>query len=204
METLDVLKHYGVLGMRWGRHKQREADYRKKLTAIGKNKSVNREDAARFKYRNQHVAVRIGKTAASVTAQMVVGEVLRVYLTGRPAALDKKSMEKRIIKIATTTATNVVINDTLAKSASKRYTDNGTKIRGTKNHLISKEKLMEIGIRTAMSLTPVARWAIATKASSVRAERARNEARCNQWGSRILAQKAGDVITLSSKDYKIY
>lgn len=194
MNEEQVLKHYGKLGMRWGKHKQKESAYRQKLTAIGKNRSVNAEDAKRFKYRNQHVAKRIGKTAASMTAQIIVSEVLKAHLGKRPIALDKKTMHGHLKRIITETAINVTLNDALAKSASKRYTDTGKKVPGTKNYLMSKEKAIEKGVKLTRVLLPVARWMISRKASSVRAERSRNEAAFKRFGENVLAQKVNEVI----------
>ena len=206
MDDKLFLEHYGVPGMKWGRRKrQEEIAYRKKLTAILEKKSANREDTARFKYRNQPAAKRIVKTAASVTAQMVVRDALNAHLRGQKMGYNNKvTVGKKAGSIVARTATTVALNDALAKSASKRYTDDGRRVPGTKDHFMSKEKAIENGIKVASIATPYAGRAMGMKIASVRANRQANEDRFNRWGENVLAQKVSNVITLDSNDYKIY
>ena len=201
VDVEKFIEHSGVLGMKWGQHKQNEAAFRKKLTALGKNKALKgTSDAKRFKYRNQHVAVRIGKTAATLTAQMVVGDIL-MGKTSKYYYTNPNELRKRVTAIATTTAKTVALNDLLARSAAKRYTDQGQRLPGTKKPLITKEDGIEMGIQLAARVGPVAKWMAATKLHKIRTERARNEAAFNRWGANILPQKVDHVIW-QSKDLK--
>lgn len=200
-----VLEHYGVPGMKWGhRKRQEEIAYRKKLTNILDAKTANKEDTKRFKYRNQPVAKRIVKTAASEAAQMVVRDALNAHLRGQKMGYNKIVVGKKAGSIVARTATTVALNDALAKSASKRYTDDGGRVPGTKDHFISKETAIVQSIKIARIANPYAKRAIGMKAASMRANRQANEDRFNRWGENVLAQKVSNVITLDPNDYKIH
>ena len=212
-----VLCHHGILGQKWGIRrtpeqlghivKQRvnkarddEKRYREKLTAISKNKSANPNDVKRFKYRNQSLGKRVGKTAATVTAQMLIGDML----TGRISnygSMSKAELTKKLTKIATTTAANVALNDALAKSASKRYTDSGKRAKGVKDHLLTKEDMIETGVSAAVRAAPFLHAALQIKVAQTYATRDRNEQEFNRWGKNILTEKVDNIIW-SSDDGK--
>lgn len=193
-----TLIHYGVLGMKWGVHRNREKAYRDKLTAISKNKSIHgTSDEKRIKYRNQSITARVGKTAVSGVAQMLIADCLTGKIS-RYSSMSKAeltaALTKKAFSLTATTATNVAINDALAKSASKRYTDSGKKVKGTKDKLISKEDAIEVGISTAARALPVLAIIMDMKMSHVQAERRKNEELFNSWGRNILPEKVDHVV----------
>lgn len=212
------LQHFGVQGMKWGKRtrgalikvgsigairkigaagasaKKNESDYQKKLTALNKNKSLQgTSDAARFQYRNQNVAKRFVKTAASLTAQMLIADAFSGKLP-----TNKKDIAIKAAKIAALTTANVGISDALAKSASKRYTSEGERVKGTKNRLMTKEDGIEMGVGVAVKAAYIGKWALGMKAKQVNASRARNEANFNRWGANILPQRVDNVVWQSS------
>ena len=197
MTVDDVLTHFGVQGMKWGKHKQREEAYRQKLTNISKNRNVNGLDVRRFKYRNQNVAMRFGKTAASATAQMIIGDILTGKIVTYPS-MSKVEMAKKILKITSISAGSVVLNDALAKSASKRYTDKGRKVKGVKDRIITKEDAIEIGVKTAIQATQMASIMRKMKVAQASRNRARNEEIFNKWGGNILTERVDNVVWRSS------
>jgi len=188
------LRHFGKLGMKWGKHKAKETEFRNKLTALNKNNSLQgTSDAARFQYRNQNVAKRFVKTAASLTAQMLIADAF----SGR-LPTNKKDIAIKAAKIAALTTANVGISDALAKSASKRYTDEGKRVKGTKDRLVTKEDGIEMGVGVAVKAAYIGKWALGMKAKQVNATRARNEANFNRWGANILPQRVDNVVWQSS------
>ena len=202
------IQHHGIKGMKWGVRRFQKKDgsltpdgekrYREKLSKIVKNKYINESDRRRFEYRNQSLAKRAGKTAASGVAQMILSDVMTGNIT-RYASMNReqliRSLTKKAITLTATTAANVAVNDALAKSASKRYTDDGKKIRGTKNNgLMTKEDAIETGVGIASRVVPVMNIALKMKASQVRAQRAKNEETFNRWGQNILSEKLDNVI----------
>ena len=194
MNNKEVITHIGVLGMHWGRHKQKEAAYRDKLTAIGKNKSLKgTSDAKRFNYRNQNVAARVVNTAVGAAAQMFIGDILTDKVSGY-AYMSKSELRARLTKIAQTTAYMLVTKDVLAKSASKRYMDSGRRVDGIKKRLLTKEDAIETGIKTAVAILPIAKWMLMRKVGSVRRDRAQNEARFKKWGANILTEKVSNFV----------
>jgi len=221
--THNELCHYGVLGMKWGvrrskktlgqritQARQDEKAYRDKL-----KKAVERydrpsanirsqSDVKRMKYRSQPLAVRVGTTAATTLA----GKVFTDMMTGKIhkyGDMSRGQIIKELTKIAGKTATNVAINDALAKSASKNYDENGKIKKGVNTkRSMTKEDVMELGINMAVKTAPIAKWALQTKAYQVRREREMNEARFKSWGERIIPEKVGNIIELSEDDYHIY
>ena len=110
------LYHHGILGQKWGvrrtpqqlghrvvktvrKAKEDEAAYRKKLTNITKNKSANPNDVKRFKYRNQSLAKRSGKTAARVISQMLIADMLTGKISNY-GSMSKGELAKKLGSIA--------------------------------------------------------------------------------------------------------
>lgn len=199
---MEELYHYGILGMKWGKHKAQESSYRQKLAAASKNKSIaNTTDAKLFKYRNQSLVARVGKTAATRVAQMLIGDVMTGKISGY-SSMSKSEITKKLTSIALTTTANVALNDGLARSASKRYTDSGEKVNpGKKNPLLTKEEAIHMGVATAVKLIPVANIVLGMKMSQANRQRAQNEETFNRWGQNILPEKV-DKIVWQSDDLK--
>lgn len=201
----DCLVHHGVIGMKWGVRKEREMAYRQKLTAISKNSSVvGTSDEKRFKYRNQNIAKRVTKTAASGIAQMLIGDMMSGKLF-RYTSMSKqeltRELTKKAITLTMTTAANVAVNDALAKSASKRYTDTGRRRKGTKEKFMTREDAVGLGVGTAVSAVPALGLVMGMKMSQANARRVNSENRFNSWGQNILSEKVDRVIW-QSEDLK--
>jgi len=197
--SLESLMHVGVLGMKWGQHKQKEASYRQKLSNIQKNKNLNISDAKRFKDRNHSAAVRATKMASGIIAQKVITDVL-LGRGGKYLIKDPKYIAKMATDVAVRVAANMAVQDALAKSASKRYDDNGKKLRPS--GVITKEDLIEGGIKTAMIVAPIAARLGKMKMSQISKKHKQNEERFKSWGGNILPEKVNNVIW-NSDDHKM-
>lgn len=144
----SVLAHYGVLGMKWGVHKEREKQIRKRMATIQKTQAKNlySSDVKRFAYRNQPLALRAGKMATVAIAQTLVSDAF----SGKLGNYSKQDVIKRMRNVALVTAANVKIEDSLAESAAKRYTETGKIKRGQKEKLLTKEDVIEESISIGM------------------------------------------------------
>ena len=218
----NELYHHGIKGQKWGVRrfqrkdgtrtsagkkryflnkiesvKNNEKAYRNKLSAISKRKYIDSSDAKRFKYRNQSIVARVGKTAAAGVASMLIGDIMNGNINTYKAMNKeqlKKELTKKAIALTAQTVANVSINDALAKSASKRYTDDGRLKNGSKKHLITKEDAIEIGINSAVRAVPYVGAIMGMKVSKARADRIKNEAAFNRWGQNILQERVDNVI----------
>lgn len=204
---MSELQHFGVKGMRWGVRKSPEQearsaarkkardDYREKVAKVAANKYAQGSDRKRAEYASQPAAARIAKTAATIMAQTLIKDALTGNL-GRYKNMSKAQIAKKMAGIAATTAANVVVDDALAKSAMKNYTDKGTTVRGSKRStkLVTKEDAIAIGINAGVSAARVGALVGGMKLSSVMKDRAANEARFNAWGQNVLPQKASEVL----------
>lgn len=210
----EELTHHGIKGMKWGvrryqnkngsltpagkkRYSEKEEQYREKLSNITKNKNANPTDVQRFKYRNQSLPKRVAKRASNYLGAELVTDLLKGNIS-RYATMNKQQLAvelgKKAARIAAKTAVDVGIQDALAKSASKRYTDSGKKKSGTKDHLITKETWIESGVKAATVIAPGMLAVGAMKLGQVSRQRAEGEAAFNRWGQNILSQTVDNII----------
>ena len=196
----NVIRHHGVLGMKWGVRKDREATYRKKLTAISKNENIHKSDRKRIEYRNNSLAVRVGGSAASGVSQMLIKDIFSGNIS-QYHNMSKAQIAKKLTQVATHTIANVAINDALAKSASERYSDTGHQIKGNKDSIITKEDAIVMGVQTAVKATRVANVVLQMKMAQAYINKAKNEEIFNRWGTNILTDTVDNVVW-QSEDFK--
>ena len=210
----NELYHHGIKGMKWGvrrfqtksgkltvagkKRYNSEKEYRDKLTKIANNKNVNESDLKRINYRNQSLGKRVVKTAASGVAQMLISEVLSGNAS-RWARMNKaqiaSELTKKALSLAGTTAANVAIQDRLAKSASNKYTKSGSRKKGVKDHAITKEDAISLGINLATTVAPGLAMIAGTNMATARAKRQANEAAFySKWGNRILSESVDNIV----------
>lgn len=211
--TENELIHFGVKGMKWGvrryqkkdgsltsagkKRRNEESQYREKLSKALKNKNIRDSDKKLFEYRNQSLAKRTAKTAARQMAGMLIGDMLNGNIS-RYAKMDKavltSVLAKKAMSIAGTTAATVAVNDALAKSASKKYTNDGKATKGRSRKIITKEEFIQTGVSLAVSMAPAITTIAGMKLADVRRNRAKNEEIFNRWGQNILSEKTSNVI----------
>lgn len=215
------LTHHGIKGMKWGvrryqkkdgsltpagkkRYNEEESQYREKLSKALKNKNIRNSDKKLFEYRNQSLAKRTAKTAASKMAGMLVQEVLSGNIQ-KYAKMDKaqlaSELAKKAVSLAGTTAASVAMKDALAKSASKKYTDDGKAKKGRSKQLFTKEEIVQSSVSTVVSAAPVILTIAGMKMADVQRKSARNEEIFNRWGQNILSEKVNNVVW-QSDDFK--
>ena len=230
----DELYHHGIKGQKWGirryqnedgsltpigkkrysdvlsdkisEMKNNEKDYRKKLTAITKRKGINDSDRRLFNYRNKSLAARYAETGTKVIAGKLIGDLISGNLD-QYSRMNKSEIIKELTKVAVKTTANVALNDALAKSAAKGYTDEGKRANSKKdNRLLTKQDMTLMGINTALLAAPYVKFMCKIKLNQALRDRAINEARFKRWGPNILTDKVVDYsnfVRLVPDDWKI-
>lgn len=226
----DDLYHHGVKGMRWGvrryqrqdgsltsagrkrysiseavsKSKTKEKDYRKKLSSIEKRNTSSSgyqlsTDAKLIEYRNQKLSSRVAKTAAGVIASKLITDTVTGNI-GRYKHMSTSQIAKELTKAVASTAANVALNDALAKSVSRKYTDEGAYTK-KKRSFITKEDVMRKSVGVAIKMAPVIGALANMKMAEANAQRARNEELFKSWGQNILTEKTHNVIWQSDDGY---
>jgi hypothetical protein len=199
---MSDLIHYGKKGMRWGVIKARYAANEKARNdkinkAIRSGGARQTSDAYRFRYLKDPAHIRLGKTGVNVVRNVVVREVITGLLTGKSRIpTTKAEAAKFALEIGKKTATQFVINDTLAKSALSRYTKGGKRIKGKwdgRKSGVTREDMAQVGIMTTMAVAPFAGRMLGLKLSEIGKRGRDNRERVEKWGVNILPAKVEDL-----------
>lgn len=212
----NELMHHGILGMRWGirrtpeqlgratARKKERADFRQKAANVAANKYAQGSDRQRARYASSTAAGRISKTAFSFLAQMVIADVMTGNIS-QYKNMNAAQITRKITSIAIKTAGLVALNDALAKSAMKNYTDKGTTVPGKKRStkIVTKEDMIGMGVRVGVAAATVGASIGTHKLAQAARTRKANEARFNAWGQNILPQKTSEVVWSDGDKYSV-
>ena len=117
--------------------------------------------------------------------------------------MSKAQWAKKFASIAALTTANTVVDDALAKSASKKYDNAGRYTGKHKNALLTREDALQTAVIVASSTAPVLGLAMGVKMGQAKRERAKNEAAFKSMGGRILEEKAGLYVNIPDDKWKI-
>lgn len=189
------LRHHGVKGMKWG---VRRASYRNKLSNIvAKNKDDYGTDLKLIKQANEGLAKNVAKNAVRQATGMLLYDMF-LGNTKSYSSMSKSELRKELTKKALHFAAGVTAKtaktEIYARSASKKFDDEGKRVKGKKNRTITKEVVANRAIETGMKAMPIINIAMKYKMAKVMQEREANEARFKSWGPNILTEKTDNVI----------
>lgn len=203
------IQHYGIPGMRWGIRKSPDVINREKqkMQAIARRGSTasRQSDITLAKRATSPLIQRTAKTSAVLIMNTLVGQ----SLTGNISKLSNPKYAAKIVaQIAGTTAANIAIENALAKSMAKNYTDSGRMKPGLKDRAITKQDSIAMAISAAPYVVTGIAAVSGMKLQQANATRSKNEQRFNDFAnnSRILdapISGLGEVI-FSNSQYTIY
>lgn len=218
----NELRHHGIKGQRWGLRRFQNEDgtrtaarrkrysneqkYRNKMTAISKMNSQGTKSLGYDKkladYRKDKLAVRSAKMASKQIASTLIVDVLSGDIR-QYSGLTKKEIVKKLKKkaalIAASTAANVAVKDTMAKSMSKRYDQKGKNTTRTKEGLFgTKEQKIETAISAGTTLAAGIITVAGMKYQMALQNRYANEQKFNSFAGRVLPQKVDHIIWQSN------
>ena len=188
------------------RHRDNELAYRKKMSKIAKRSYNNVNDVSLAEYRSKSLGKRMLTSARTAIIQTMFMD----FVTDKDyRTMSKDDIAKRLTKIGAATVAGTALNDTLAKSVSKKYDDEGkfdrTKGKRKGQFDATKEAWISAGVQNAVSAAvlfgPQLYATLAMKAYKLNQERAQYQADFERWGGRILEAKLEDVIEVT--DFKV-
>lgn len=191
----NELKHYGVLGMKWGKRKTKPInEYRQKAKKIAKKEEYNGNVgiSKRAKWAAQSTQGKIFRSAMVSTFKTSMNNAM----FGRP--LLQKSDIKSIIG---QTAEIYAYNEVTSRMTMKKYDDNGRRI--TKRKLIETEDLIEPIYSTAKLAASFGKYAAFKKLSEVQKDIDKKKANFDKWGGNILDMKYSDFGKVLYSDEKV-
>ena len=213
------LTHWGIKGMKWGVRRYQNKDG--SLTSAGKKRysvgdyiqskkeqrkkevtkirniqkkqgqNLDYGDLKRLKYYKDPYVKRLGKAITAATVQTVLADIMTDKAKYYRYA-NKKDITKRLTSILGSSISSVAINDYLAKSTLKRYSDSGRKTK--KTGFITKEDIIEVGVSSAAYAAPALSLLAQMKMSQVANKNRQNRERFEKWGGNILSQKVDNVV----------
>lgn len=205
---MNELYHFGIKGMKWGvrryqnkdgsltsagkrRYNEKEASKREKLTNMSKRGRLSEFEKGVVDARNQNLSKRVAQAAAfTALSQMMVDAAMG----NMGAYYSPKGLAKRAVGVAAGTAGIVGLNNYLAKSISKRYSQDGKLAEGQKQTGGKKEKRIMRSVQIAAGIAPVLLTVAGMKYKQAQYNKAVNEARFRSWGGNILTQKTRNVV----------